>query len=406
MEKIINKMMKFVMLISMIFSSLQTPLVVLADSIDLQSETVPQKGDMRIGEDGEIISDGNISVTATNGKTGEGKVSITKKVSKVDDNGKFKISFELVGEEYTTTTTTTMPSYTVFVLDASGSMRGTRWTNAKAAAINFSQKLIEDSSSNNVALVTFAGSLVKSSQEFTKESFTDGDLGNLGSGTNYQAGFDKAYELLNGLSEEVKNNSSLNVIFISDGEPNRGNCTSQTSCANSLATLKALGKGVNIYTFAYELRNNSTAQNLLKSISTNNKVENVTADNIDEVLAGFVKTVSGSNPAGITEEFTDNLGENFKIVKSGETYDFGEGYHDNIERAITKEGVEISFEIQISPDAVTGWHDTNAGFELVYIDSKTGEEITVSCDDNPQVYWESYSYQVNYYKDSISEITS
>jgi len=418
MKKIITKMMQFIMIISMIFSSIQTPLLVLADTIDSYDGVAPKKGDIKLGENGEISSNGSVSVTATNGITGEGAVSVTKTVKKVNDTGKYNVTFSITGEEYTTSSTAILPSYTVFVLDASSSMKtnasggGTLWSKAKSAAINFSQKLIEagqyeedgvTKNTNNIALVTFAGSVVESFESFSQESFKNAQLGDTKTGTNYQAGFDAAYELLNDLSNDVKNSSSLNVIFISDGEPNRGNCTSQTSCNTSLAKLKALGEGVNIYTFAYELKNNSTAQNLLKSISTNNKVESVTAEDVDSVLAGFVETVSGSRATGTINSFKDGIGDSFKVVKTDSSYEFGESYVDNTQASITEDEVTISFDIQINPEASTGWHNTNDGFELVYVDSKTNETMTVSCDENPYVYWESYKYTVNYYKDSVTD---
>jgi len=410
MKKNINKIMQLIMLICMIFSSIQTPLVVLADAINTIDSQSPQKGDIKLGESGEISSSGTVSVTATNSKTGEGAVSVTKTVSKVDDNGKYHVTFNIVGEGYSTSTSTTLPSYTVFVLDASGSMKGTRWNNAKNAAISFSQKLIEageyvedgvTKNTNNIALVTFAGSLVVS-KDFSQTAFTNSDLGSTQTGTDYQAGFDKAYEYLNALSTEVKESSSLNVIFISDGQPNEGNCTSVSTCNTSLAALKNLGDGVNVYTFAYELYG-TTATNLLKSISTNNKVESVTSDNIDSVLAGFVETVSGSTPAGETSSFEDGIGDSFKVVGTGSSYDFGESYLNNSKTSIDEEGIKISFDIQIDSEVETGWHNTNDGFKLVYKDSATGVVETIECSEDPYVYWESYRYQVNYYKDSIAD---
>ena len=53
MKKLSEKFIKILMLISMIFSSLQTPIYVFADMIN--EEETYQKGDMRLGETGEIL---------------------------------------------------------------------------------------------------------------------------------------------------------------------------------------------------------------------------------------------------------------------------------------------------------------------------------------------------------------
>ena len=107
MKKISEKFIKILMLISMIFSSLQTPIYVFADMIN-EGETY-QKGDMRLGENGEIIKNGTVSVQAgSENLNNDGNIQITKTVSAVNANeGKYKVDFLIKGKDIQNIITTT-----------------------------------------------------------------------------------------------------------------------------------------------------------------------------------------------------------------------------------------------------------------------------------------------------------
>jgi len=143
------------------------------------------------------------------------------------------------------------------------------------------------------------------------------------------------YSYLNNLSDEIKEEASLNIIFISDGASN-GN-----SYDEILSNLENLG--VNIYTFAYNLdeTNDKTAYDTLKDVSTNDSVTSITSANIDEILNTFVDAVTVSNPAGTGATLTDNVGASFSIdanssdlitingnsVGNSETFDITDNEH-------------------------------------------------------------------------------
>lgn len=394
MKKITEKIMKFITLFVMMFSSLESPLYVLADATNGGSNY--DKGDIILGN---TVS--KESVTVTKGSLDKaGDIRVKKTVSKVNDEGKYKVSFEIEGKDIITEDEKVKESYTVFVLDSSSSMSSTSagkgqtaWDKAKSAAITFSSALVNAGKTNKISLVTF-DSKVRETKPFSNVAFTNSDMGDTHIWTNYEAGLTGAYGLLNGLSADVKKNASLNIIFISDGEPNQGNYTSV------LSNLKKLG--VNIYTFAYNLSSTSSAYSLLREISTDNTVTSVTSDNINDILATFVDKVKVEKPAGTNGTLNDGIGSNFKLSGSSQ---YGGSYESETYPKI-EEGKPIKFEfdIQIDVDSPTGLYNTNDGFELTYT-KPDGTPGKITCNENPQVYWVQnvYPYTVNYYKDSIDD---
>ena len=175
----------------------------------------PQKGDI---ENIEPVVEGS----------GEGAITVRKTVTRdeSDPEGVFTVTFNIQGNQ--TSSTTTHPLYTVFVLDASGSMEGKPWRSAKAAAQKFSTTLTKSTVNSNgetvptinrVALVTFSGDVLKQ-KGFSSSAFTSDDIGTYDNMTNYDAGLSAAYDLLN--DSTIPQDAIKNVIFISDGEPNEG----------------------------------------------------------------------------------------------------------------------------------------------------------------------------------------
>jgi len=168
MKKIFNNFVKVLLLIGMIFSDLMTPIEVLA----AEAKT-PNKGDVGINE---TVSDDPDQVTVSKGSLDNpGDVMVTKTVKK-NGEGKFTVEFEVKGNNVSTTTENVKDSYTVFVLDASKSMdctapsgnnssactygvslsnQNTPWDKAKEAAIDFSEAFADKGDSNYLALVTF-----------------------------------------------------------------------------------------------------------------------------------------------------------------------------------------------------------------------------------------------------------
>ena len=93
MKKITEKIMKFITLFAMLFSSLESPLYVLADATNGESEY--EKGDLVLGS-----TTSKESVTVTKGSLDKaGDIRVKKTISKVNDEGKYKVSFEINGKD-------------------------------------------------------------------------------------------------------------------------------------------------------------------------------------------------------------------------------------------------------------------------------------------------------------------
>lgn len=365
--RISNKSLKIFVIISIMILNMFSPLLVKADTIT--------KGDIR----NSIVKAGSLE--------NEGDVEVTKTVEKTDKLGEYKVTFDIKGKPITTSIEKSINSYTVFVLDASYSMSGNKWKKAKEAAVNFSKFLVENSQNNYISLITFNGNGYKK-RDFANKVFENSDFGNIDYYTDYNAGLTKALEYINGIDDQE---GIFNIVFISDGEPN-GDAYSDV-----LTTLK--NKGVNIYSLAYELKSNSNAYNILKNLSTNNKVYEVSEDDISEKLTKVATEIIKRN-AGSSATITDIIGTNFDYV-SGDV-DVNENIVSYNVGEITEEGVKFDFIIRINEDIDTGWYKTNEGFKITYKDLN-GIEKELQTNDSSEIYWISnmFEYYINYYNESM-----
>lgn len=109
---------------------------------------------------------------------------------------------------------------TILVIDRSGSMSGTKMANAKKAAKDLINQLLdgENAETNRVAVVSFASDTTTNpDQDFTndatlaKEAIED--LSAIG-GTHTQAGMRQARTLMKSSSADIKN-----IVLLSDGQP-------------------------------------------------------------------------------------------------------------------------------------------------------------------------------------------
>jgi len=361
-----KKVMKVILIVDILVLNLFTPVIVSAEEGSL--------GDIR----NDTITLGSLE--------NEGDVQVTKKVTKIDNKGEYRISFEVKGKPYTTSNQYNVDSYTVFVLDASYSMLGSKWNKAKEAAINFSETLVNSSKNNYLALVTFNGSGMQK-RDFKNEKFLNSDFGDINFYTNYNQGLLKALDYIKSINRE---DAIYNIVFISDGEPNG------EDYKDTLKQLK--DKNVNIYSLAYDLKESSYAYNVLKDISTNDMVYEVTKDNISENLSNIATEIIKKS-AGTNAIIEDKIGSNF-IFKSGSvdinnqdvSYEIGE---------ITEEGVTFDFIVKIDDDIDTGWYPTNEGFKLTYTDI-FGDEKVLETPDSADIYWisDKVKYNINYYNDN------
>lgn len=448
MKKGLQKFTKILVLIAMIFSDLMTPISVLADQI---SESTPNKGD--VGINGEVTNNGNEATVSVGSIESNGGVKVTKTVSKTDTEGKYKIDFKIEGKDVKTATKVTKPVYVVMVFDTSGSMicdsshRDERkngysyisqrnwnvhytaadgvgitcldtygqykedslikdkWENAVNGAISFSESLA-NLENTNISLVTFAGE-ASTATDFKHASLEAKDFGHPEGSTNLAAGISNAVTKLDSITDQ---DAQKYIVVIGDGTPTVGGSpiTKAYEAKNE--------KGINIFSIGYGIENDTSAQDVLKRISSNTTI---TRDRYDYKYTyedkGFYKEASS---AGISDSFktifeeistanagtnavlTDNLGGKFTLT----TDNAARSYVSDPIANITEEGTTLSFYVDIDKDAATGWYNTNEGFELKYTDAN-GEEKTLTCDQNPQVYWvqNTYDYVVNYYKDSFND---
>ena len=315
----------------------------------------------------------------------DGEVLVTKTIEKTDSEGEYKVIFDINGKNIKQEIENKKNSYTVFVLDASLSMMGIKWTKAKEAAINFSKTLVEDSNNNYIALVTFNGKGYQL-RNFQNKAFDSNMFGNISYYTNYYEGLSKAYDYLISINDD----GIKNIVFISDGEPNNNNYD------DIVKTIK--DDGVNIYSLAYELDSDSTAYNKLLNISTNNQVYEVSSDDIFDKLTKVANEIIKVN-AGSNGVITDNIGEYFNYV-SGDVFVNGKKVTINV-GDITEDNKQFSFNIKLDDGLDTGWYPTNNGYTLDYIDGNR-QERTLSTMDSASVYWisDKVNLTINYYRNN------
>ena len=447
MKKITDKFLKFLMLFSMIFSSLQTPIQVLASEIS--SEDNISKGAIRIN--GKVSEDGTVS--SPESKNG---ITVTKIVSTKDAaNGKYTVKFEVKGEE----TTETRPVYIVVVFDKSGSMgNSTKWNNAVKGAKAFAKQITESIPTSKLALVTFSTS-AKTSRGFEHKDFEKQNLfDEAKGGTNLQAGLVEAQKLLeNNIPDEDKKTALKYVVVMSDGEPTfynkeqsscpngesygeyypgysnvcgYGDSTSRITLEKTLAAAKSIKDGgTTIFSIGYSLNSNIvytgdytyngetirnaelTTKDILTKVATEDTEGSIThcisakeGETGGSIVDAFKEVASNILYPGFNATVSDTVGKNFRIVNEDNTFSqYGAVKTSKKIDKITKETITVlEFDIEIDQDAETGWHKTNDGFVLEYYDSNDKLQ-TITPKNDPEVYWiqNTYEYKVNYYKDSL-----
>ena len=426
----VNKIAKFLMLFAMIFSSLEEPLMVFAETGDYE----PTVGALKLGTDGEISQTGSVSTTAT---SKDGKVDVTKTVTADKTTpGKYHVEFNIKGKS----TQEKDPIYVVIVFDRSGSMCGregysactnqTKWDNAVAGAKSFASNVINSISTAKVALVTFAGSATQD-RGFSREALTDSNFGNPFGGTNLNDGLIKANSYLNTIPQADQARAKKFVVVMSDGKPtyyvnsygsNTGNGedTTKNVLDATLGYADTLKQSASIYSIGYSLPSGNvynhsytyggrtysslTAKQVLSFIASpkadgsGNNYYN--ADDEDDIIGVFDQIATSIIAAGGNATLTDNIGGSFKVVGSN---NYGGTKKSETIASITDAGYKFEFDIEINPDVETGWHNTNSGFKLEYTNSAGGETSVIGTED-PMVYWKQavYNYKVNYYKDSTN----
>lgn len=390
-------------------------LVALAVSTIVFAEYKEQKGDIRFGNN---ISNNSITVTEGN-LVKQGDIQINKTVSKIDDNGNYKVTFEVKGKDVETHTSNKKDVYAVVVLDKSNSMcnsyncsRDEKWTSAVNGAKTFAKTLHEKIPTANIALVTFAdkdGFLgifdnayndAQVLRNFDNKDFSNVNFGTPNGGTNLYAGLYEANELLT--ASNIKKDAIKYVVVISDGEPTLyyddngytkgpGSYMDATTERKTKEMAKTVQKSAEVFAIGYDY--NGT---ILSEVASG--ADHVYLSDPTTIVTKFtdIATIMGKANAGTDAVLTDNIGAKFVMTDAQGNKYTSEKFD------ITEAGKTFSFNIKINEDDITedGWYPTNADFELTYTDPK-GTTKTIKSTKNPEVYWvaKRYDYKIEYYYD-------
>ena len=390
-------------------------LVAVAVSTIVFAEYKEQKGDIRFGNS---ISNNSITVTEGN-LVKQGDIQINKTVSKIDDNGNYKVTFEVKGKDVETHTSNKKDVYAVVVLDKSNSMcnsyncsRDEKWTNAVNGAKTFAKTLHEKLPNAKIALVTFAdkdGFLgifdnayndAQVLRNFDNKDFSNVNFGTPNGGTNLYAGLYEANELLT--ASNIKKDAIKYVVVISDGEPTLyyddngytdgpGSYMDATTERKTKEMAKTVQKSAEVFAIGYDY--NGT---ILSEVASG--ADHVYLSDPTTIVTKFtdIATIMGKANAGTDAVLTDNIGAKFVMTDAQGNKYTSEKFD------ITEAGKTFSFNIKINEDDITedGWYPTNADFELTYTDPK-GTTKTIKSTKNPEVYWvaKRYDYKIEYYYD-------
>lgn len=152
----------------------------------------------------------------------------------------FTVGLSAIGQKYRVTTTTTVPTVTVLVVDVSGSMdwdienhngdlydEKSRMDSLKEAAATFVDTVVPGTGGTNyVAVVTYSTYAYKTLEFTNSNSTLKSTINGLNAdgGTNTHGGLIAAYKMINnptsyGLTAAQVQNAAYSVVFMSDGEP-------------------------------------------------------------------------------------------------------------------------------------------------------------------------------------------
>lgn len=390
-------------------------LVAVAVSTIVFAKYKEQKGDIRFGNN---ISNNSITVTEGN-LVKQGDIQINKTVSKIDDNGNYKVTFEVKGKDVETHTSNKKDVYAVVVLDKSNSMcnsyncsRDEKWTNAVNGAKTFAKTLHEKLPNAKIALVTFAdkdGFLgifdnayndAQVLRNFDNKDFSNVNFGTPNGGTNLYAGLYEANELLT--ASNIKKDAIKYVVVISDGEPTLyyddngytdgpGSYMDATTERKTKEMAKTVQKSAEVFAIGYDY--NGT---ILSEVASG--ADHVYLSDPTTIVTKFtdIATIMGKANAGTDAVLTDNIGAKFVMTDAQGNKYTSEKFD------ITEAGKTFSFNIKINEEDITedGWYPTNADFELTYTDPN-GTTKTIKSTKNPEVYWiaKRYDYKIEYYYD-------
>ena len=346
-----------------------------------------------------------------------GNVKVTKTVTKVDDyDGRYRITFDVVGKNNTTIVENNAVPYIVYVLDRSGTMEtnkldnDTRYSYSKKISADSSDMLIKSVPNAMIATIVFAQDMNDAPDKIPVDIVRDfensalqksvwGRFGTEGGYTPTDKAIAKATEMLNG----VTGATSKHIILLSDGVPEDGNGKQGASQRALAAAERAKKQNIEIFSVFIQEKNSTDvdAIKLMDSIaSTPSESHSFKVSNVSDLTTSFdnITTSIINTPAATKAVLKDVIGSDFTYVS---------GSASSSDIIVNDKNVTINigdvneskktyyFDIKIDEDASTGWHKTNDSFKL----TGNGLNNTVETDKSAEVYWEE-----NYKKLGIEKV--
>ena len=159
-------------------------------------------------------TDGQINIKDDNDDKSIG--SLGYKIDEIDSKN-YDVDIDFLAELGIDTVEMTVPVYVAIVLDNSGSMYEDSWGNAKDAAIQLSNTIINDLADSQVALIQYNDTPVLS-RNFENKSLNNNDFIYPHGGTNVSGSIDLVSSLYKNL--DIPDYAMLYTILLYDGEPN------------------------------------------------------------------------------------------------------------------------------------------------------------------------------------------
>ncbi len=293
------------------------------------------------GSSGDVtdVGDYNLSQSITEGENGEYYLHLSFKMK--------ILSIEEVQKNV----------YVVYVMDRSGSMSGSDYTNAKSAAITSSNYVIDNILGAQIALVTFES---KSSvaRGFSNTPLTSSLFPSTGNNTYYNYAFEDALELFNGVNDD---NAIFFTIFLSDGIPSSNNYSTQLSKLKEKSSIFTISYGSNI--------------SVLKNIASKPEYFYESGTDLNQITSVF-EDISHT----ITEIYSDISSANIHI-------DFSDAFSEMYDSAGNLiEGNNVSQNINLS-DYASGTEEIELTYD--YVIHINYDDI--GCDDGNTC---SYTYYI------------
>ena len=300
-------------------------------------------------DDDDKIDDQIPSIPANPG-TGSGEAvethfSASKTSSKKSDAGIYDITLMVDGIDGTKLTEEVAEQNVLFVIDLSGSMEGKNWKELQSAMKSMTDTLEAANQKNGnkikAGIVGYASnytawyyeysfSAAKQICGFTNPAFAYGYInddisnvrGNMGKGTNCEAGALKAIDMLQG----QKNPTT--IIYLTDGdatysykengyEKGYGNSFYETGAKEARTVLEAIGdKGYNIHTIGFG--DGIEHDTVIKDDPTHNIFYHDATDTEDlaEIFNDLAMSITGQKVANTDVTVTDPMSEHVDIAKA------------------------------------------------------------------------------------------